>query len=127
MADLYRAPIDPPAFEESQVDGRFDADTDREVTNAYLDSLRELARDNGSSDLLGEVIRFQRGDGYAEYMVWRTSPLELIWLELGDAWSVEDALIRGLRLSDVEEMVARARRLTELFGRSTSGETPDAG
>lgn len=60
---------------------------------------------------LGEVIRFQRGDGYAQFVVWNLEPLELIWLETGDAWDVEDALIRGLNIQDITAMVERNRNL----------------
>ena len=111
MATAYRAPIDPPEITtESLIDGSY-----RQIENDYTDKLAAMARQNGKSDLLGEIIRFPRGDGYAQYMVWNTRPLELVLIETGDAWTVEDALIRGLRVSDVREMVEREKKLAALF------------
>lgn len=80
---------------------------------------RVAAVEGKPSDLVGEVLRWGRGDGYAQYMVWRQQPLQLIHLETGDAWAVEEALIRGLRVGDVRRMVESERRLQELFERKT--------
>jgi hypothetical protein len=89
----------------------------------YLERLAAEARriamaEHGSVDpVVGEIVRFGRGDGYAQYMVWRVRPLQLIHIELGDAWDVEDALIRGLRIGDIRQMVASEKRLRELFSK----------
>ena len=115
MATVWRAPIDPPEFSD-YIEGHRFADLQRDE-DAYVEKLRGMAKQNGTSELLGEVVRWQRADGYAQYMVWQTRPLQLIHLDLGDGWEVEDALIRGLRLSDVEDMVAHSRRLREIFSR----------
>jgi hypothetical protein len=111
MAKVYLAPIDPPEVDYVN----FDLEAYDRANNEYLEELAALAKQNGTSDLLGEVVRWPRGDGYAQYLIWRTSPLELIWLKIGDAWSVEEALIRGLRVSDVREMVQRERNIRALF------------
>jgi hypothetical protein len=113
MATAYSAPE---GFEPPEIvldDFRTGAWETKE--NDYIERLATEAKKNGTSNLLGEVIRFPRGDGYAQYLVWRTKPLQLIWLELGDAWQVEPALIRGLRVADVREQVERAARMQELF------------
>jgi hypothetical protein len=112
MATVFRAPIDPP---EISLDDLRSGEYQR-IENEYIDELAALARENGKSPLLGETIKFPRGDGYARYMVWNTRPLQLVWLQLGDAWSVEDALIRGLRVSDVKQQVEAERRMAALFG-----------
>jgi len=65
------------------------------------------------------VIRFPRGDGYAQYMVWRTRPLSLLHLPVGDAWDLPDYQIRGLRVKDVRDIVARERGLRELFSKGS--------
>lgn len=108
MAKVFRAPIDPPEF--GDMSNYFERCT------KYERELSELAKSNGTNPLLGEILRWQRGDGYANYMVWNIRPLELIWLESGDAWSVEEALIRGLNLNDVKGMVERDSRMREIFG-----------
>lgn len=53
----------------------------------------------------GRVLRWQRGDGYAYYLVTKERPLTLQWIRYADAWQVEDALIKGLDLNDVREQV----------------------
>lgn len=84
----------------------------------YKEQVAALAKEqNGDDPLIGEVVRWQRGDGYAEYLVWNAEPLELVHLPLGDAWTVEAPLIRGLIREDIEAEVEREKALTELFGR----------
>ena len=109
MAQVFRAPE---GFEAPTLDYRGDW---QQQEADYLQRLADRCKMNGTNPLLGEVIRFQRGDGFAQYMVWSTKPVQLIWLELGDAWQVEEALTRGLRLSDIREQVEREQRLREFF------------
>jgi len=118
MATAYSAPegFEPPALNMDDFrDGSWQAKED-----AYIQRLADRAKMNGTNELLGEVVRWQRGDGYAQYMVWQTSPLELIHLQLGDAWSVEDALIRGVRVSDIRAMVEQDKRMREFFARKAA-------
>ena len=119
MAKVYRAPegFEPPEItSEDYREGRW-----MQIETDYLERLKTFARQEAvppqDVDLIGEIIRFPRGDGYAQYMVWTTRPLQLIWIELGDAWQVEDALIRGLRLADVRAQVDGERKWRELIAR----------
>lgn len=113
MAKAYRAPIEPPDFNYA---------TWREDEQRYLADLRDRALsdahifDTAKAGLVGEVIRFQVADGYAQYMVWQQSPLSLIHIATMDGYSIPEAHIRGLRLADVKDLVARERRMRELFG-----------
>jgi hypothetical protein len=112
MAKVFRAPIDPPVF---------NIDTWEKDETKYLAELVEAAHKNRPDDeLVGEVIRWPRGDGYALYMVWSTRPLELVWIEVGDAWSVEDALIRGTTIADVRAKVKMERSRRALFAKKES-------
>lgn len=124
MATAYRAPIDPPEIDID--DWRKPAEggespwfrKEREYLESLAAQARAIAKAEGRADpVVGEVVRWQRGDGYAQYMVWRAKPLQLIHIATGDAWGVEDALIRGLRLTDIRQMVEREKRLDALFGR----------
>ena len=108
MATAYRAPIDRPEWVSPYKE-------QQRLNQEYVDTLAAMAKENGKSDLLGQIVRWQRGDGYAQFMVWNTKPLELIHLEIDDAWDVEEALIRGLRVSDIKEMLERDRRWNELL------------
>lgn len=84
---------------------------------AALEAEQAKVRAVNEGEFVGEILRWHRADGYASYMVVKQKPLTLSHVATGDAYSVESALIRGLRLSDVEDMVNRERRLKELFKR----------
>jgi len=115
MATVFSAPegFDPPIITGDD----FSMGTWRDKEHAYIERLADRAKMNGHNPLLGEVVRWQRADGYAEYMVWNTQPLQLIHLRLGDAYSVEDALIRGLRVADIRAMVEREQKMREFLAR----------
>lgn len=116
MAKVFAPPagIKAPNFADMfDENGRYSREKDDALTAAYLDELRAEAI--VTHDIVGEVIRFQIADGYAQYMVWSVKPLELIHLPLGDAWSIPEAHARGLRLSDVRDMVEREKRIAALF------------
>jgi len=52
-----------------------------------------------------DIISFGVGDGSADYLVVSKKPLKLQHIAHGDNYEVSYATIRGLRLSDVEEML----------------------
>jgi hypothetical protein len=82
-----------------------------------LDRHAEAARAVEKGDLVGETIRFSVADGYAEYMVLKEEPLSLAHIASGDGYTVHPALIRGLILSDVQEMVERERSFKSILDR----------
>jgi hypothetical protein len=106
MAKVYAAPK---GFEAPDI-GYVTRPDWREFEQAYIDRMAEAARAQpGAGPLVGQVLRIPYADGAAQYLVWSEKPLELIWLELGDAWSVPDYQTRGLRLADVAAMIGRRR------------------
>lgn len=105
MIKIYKAPIPAP-----KIDWRGDWQTQEKE---YLNQLKELAKRNGSNDLLGEIVRFPVADGYAQYMVWNIKPFQLIWIELGDAWDFR--YIDRLSPSDIKKEIASQRSLDALF------------
>jgi hypothetical protein len=68
-------------------------------------------KNQNSGDLVGEVLQWPRADGYAKYMVISQSPLVLAHIDIGDAFQVEYALIKGLALKDVKQMVEFRKKL----------------
>jgi len=76
----------------------------------WMKELQEDLPKTNKGDLVGEILAWQRVDGYAKYIVVRQSPLTLAHLYVDDAYTVEDALIRGLRVKDVREMVKARKR-----------------
>ncbi|MEI2420894.1 hypothetical protein V6O07_11525, partial [Arthrospira platensis SPKY2] len=93
----------------------FDYDKVKADEQAFKDRLAAFARRHHKGELVGEIARFGRGDGFAEYMVFSEKPLSLIWIPLGDAWSIPEAHARGLRLADIRENIGRQRGLRALF------------
>jgi hypothetical protein len=119
MATVFRHPDevgDPPDFADYMIDGRYDFEAHHRAEQEWIASIATLAQEGAKGDTIGEIIRFQRGDGYAQYLVWNTNPCELVWLPVGDAWRIDEAHERGLRTSDVREHVRRERTLRNLFG-----------
>ena len=105
-----------PDFGDYFTDGKFDYDKMVEGDNAYREILREWCRSTGSGEFAGEILRFPAGDGAAEYMVRSLRPKQFIHIPLGDAWTVPDYTLRGLRADDIRRMVDGERRMRELFG-----------
>jgi hypothetical protein len=87
----------------------------REREKAELRRVSQILQEEKTGDLVGETLRWQRADGYAQYIIVSEKPFAIAHLVIGDAYSVEEALIRGLRLSDAREMVRRERGMKELF------------
>ena len=124
MAEVYTTPEgfrDPPHYEggEGTMQEAFDALWKAE--EEWLAELVEwcLTNTDSRSELIGEVIRFPRGDGYAQYMVFRTKPLTLLHIPLGDNWDLPEYQLRGLRVSDVRELVRSERAVRELFSKGS--------
>lgn len=104
MAKIYKAPA---GFEAPEIGAASDWQAREQ---AYIERLAaEARRLQPGNPLVGEVVRFPRADGYAQYLVWDTKPLSLIHLEIGDAWHIPEAHARGLRVSDIQQMVDRDR------------------
>jgi len=71
--------------------------------------------------LSGEVIRFHVADGYALYMVaHKGNTLVLIHLELGDAYSIPAAHIRGLTKADVVAQINHEQAIAKMFAKVQS-------
>jgi hypothetical protein len=86
---------------------------DTKVFDALLEASNNLDLDSGEVE--GGMLRWQRADGYAWYIVTKAKPLTVQHVPYGDAWSIEPALIRGLNMQDVLEQLIRAKRMHDLF------------
>lgn len=82
-----------------------------------LSYLRKFCYDNtdSKSSLVGETVNFPVADGYAVYMVYRTTPLQLIHVPIGDEWQADDCTIRGLRVKDIKERIECKKKLDKIF------------
>ena len=99
------------------VDGKYDDKAYDAEVKRYTREVREYAQKTHSGIWVGEVIRFQVADGYAQYMVFSQKPLSLFHLNIGDGYQADPILLRGLLLSDVKKLVAHEQALRELFRR----------
>lgn len=70
---------------------------------------------NKSKTIKDKIIEFPVADGKALYVVKKIKPLTLAHIPYGDGYSVHPALIRGLTVKDVSEMVEANERIAKLF------------
>jgi len=113
-ATLVRPPIEAPEVNLSR------GDDWRAIEEAYIADLAAWARKVTPGKIVGEVVRWQRADGYASYMVVSERPLRLMHLDLGDGYMVEASLLRGLTLQDVQGMVDWDRSWRESIDESNA-------
>jgi len=81
----------------------------QEDEQRQLEAAAKRAKAESPGDTVGELLRWGRADGYAMYMVTCEQPLRVAHVDIGDAYSVEGSLIRGLRLATVRAMVESDR------------------
>lgn len=62
-------------------------------------------------EVVGAILSWQRGDGYAYYLVIDDEPLTVQFIPFLDKWTVEDELIKGIDREGVIQHL-RADRLT---------------
>jgi hypothetical protein len=86
MAKIYSSPITEPTLDWQNPN---DWQTKEEGFKADLKA--KLLERNPKGKNVGEVIKFQVADGYAEYMVASMKPMELIYLNLLDGYQSEFA------------------------------------
>lgn len=118
MAQLRKPSLEPSiSFEDFRVDGRIDFQAYNKAVDEWLEHLKQELREKKGGDLVGEILYFPVGDGYAQYIVVSQKPLFLQHLNVMDGWHVPYAMIRGLRLKDVRQEVEAQRRREELFAK----------
>jgi hypothetical protein len=119
MAKAYS----PPAGYEYHYDySNFDRDACTKSEEDYIERLRKYCKDNtdSRSNLVGETIEFQVADGYAVYMIFTTSPLQLIHVPIVDAYQVDACTIRGLRVKDIKDKLKWKKKMKSMFSAQTS-------
>ena len=70
---------------------------------------------NPTQKNVGEVIRFQVADGYAEYMVASTKPVELIHLPYMDGYQSETAPLMTAKA--IQDKIDQALAMAKLFSK----------
>ncbi len=72
-------------------------------------------RNPNDPDYVGEVLRFPVADGYALYMVAALKPIQLIHIELGDAYVFKYAEL--LKKADIKDKIDKSKEINTLFGK----------
>ena len=113
MGKVYSAPK---GYEAPEMDfANFDFDKWKESENKYIERLATLLKQQNPKDprYVGQVLKFPAADGYALYMVASLNPVELVWLQLGDAWQFEYA--HRLTKEDIIDKIDSERRMSEFL------------
>lgn len=115
MAKIFNPPacIEAPKISFSDIKGYREA-CDKFVADLKQWCIDRAAKADVTDENIGEIIRFPVADGYAEYMVAATKPVQLIHLPLWDAWEFQYA--HRLTKKDIVEKVKQQKSLVKLFG-----------
>ena len=77
--------------------------------------LRQRSNSLPHGEVVGALLKYQRADGYAYYLVVKDRPLTLQHVPVFDGYGVEPELIRGLTLLDVLNRLDGEWRLAALL------------
>lgn len=104
-AKIYSAPT-----EVKLPENTFDNVKDwEENDNKYIEALKQHLRELGyNGKNMGEILQFPAADSYAMYMVISMKPLQLVHLELGDAWTFQYANL--LTAKEVQKKIDGSKR-----------------
>lgn len=91
-----------------------DLDGDFRIHRTALQAASDALPPNA---IVGGLLAFPAGDGYAFYRVVTEQPLTVQLVLCGDAWEVQVARIHGLTRANVVEEIGRARRFKALSNR----------
>ncbi len=91
----------------------YDFDKEQKADEEYIQKLVDYAKKQALCPEAGKQIRFGVCDGYACYIVLNLKPVELIHLEIGDAYNFQYA--NRLTAKDVREEIRRQEALEKLF------------
>ena len=112
-AKIYSAPKE---IEEPKWDFKnFDYKKHQAKEDKYLKDLKQFLKERGyTGKNVGKVIKFPVADGHALYMVMSMKPVQLIHLELGDAWSFQ--YIHLMTAKEVQQKIDQEIAINKLFG-----------
>lgn len=92
----------------------FNQKTYQEDEDKYLADLKAfIAKSGYTGKNAGEIISFPVADSSAMYMVISMRPLQLMHLELGDAWRFQ--YVERLTAKDVQQKIDQKKAMDKLF------------
>jgi len=81
----------------------------------YLVDLKEWCNNRNPSENVGEIISFAVADGSAQYMVAALKPIQLIHIEIWDAYSYPD--VSKYKAKDILLKIQQQKNLVKLFSK----------
>lgn len=87
----------------------------KESEERYIQKTKELLLKRKKGKNVGEIISFPYADSNAQYMVASMRPLELVHLEVGDAWEFPQAHL--MTAKEVQKKLDSQKRIEELFSK----------
>lgn len=96
------------SFPEIDFSKSFDNSAQQKAMDDLCDRSALIDFTNPTVDLTGAVLTFPIADGKAVYVVTKNRPLTLSHVPVGDEWTIDPALIRGIRRVDVLQQLKRA-------------------
>lgn len=111
MAKIYAPPksIKKPKFDFTDVQGSLKAE------EKYVEELIGKLKKYHKGKNVGEIIRFQVADGYAQYIIASMRPLELVHVDTGDGYQFEYAHL--LNETEVRKKLKQQEAMAKIFGK----------
>ena len=110
MAKIYSAPkeVKLPTFDWKNIE-----QYNKDCKQFYVDLKAFIVANGHKGKNVGEVVRYQVADGYAEYMVVSMKPLSLVHIPLGDAY--EFGFMHLMTTDEIEKNLHQQKVMNELF------------
>jgi len=98
-----------------EIGSGFDFKDYEKRTEAYVDKVKEYAKQNGNCPEAGKEISFGVADGMARYVVLSLKPVQLIHLDVYDGYQFQ--YVNRLTAKDVLDELKRRESLEKLFSK----------
>lgn len=111
MLKVYAPPkeITPPSWASYK-----DVQLYNKAEENYTNSIIDFCKKYGKGKHRGDVVRFPVADGYAVYVIYSESPMELIHDESGDAYQY--MYVERLTKKDILQLAESYNKLKKMFG-----------
>jgi hypothetical protein len=113
------AKLDPKPFPFPALDFSVRDRTMMDPQTAEINRLQALSDaidcNNPKANLKGALLRWQRADGYAYYIVTQNSPLTVAHIDFCDGYGVEAPLLRALNRADILGMLRQTKSFNAMF------------
>jgi hypothetical protein len=85
----------------------------QKLCEAFVDSVKRVAREQGDCPEAGKEINFPVGDGRARYVIFSLKPVKLVHLSVNDGYHFQ--YVHRLTAADIREELRKQNGLKKLF------------